>query len=308
MGLLEGKVAIVTGAGRGIGRAHALALAREGAAVVVNDIGLDLVRGEGGGGLEAGSPRREVAQAVVDEIFANGGRAVADATDVSSIDSAGLVIRRALDVFGDIHVVVNNAGAWHHATSWDLDDARFDAEFATHVKGTMGTTQAAIRAMRDRRHGARIINTIAGFSGHGGMAIYTAAKMAIASFTLTTASEAAPFGITANAISPIAITRQSRKYFIELGAVAPDDAPTIAHIGPEANAPLVVYLASPHAEHISGRLFTVLPDEFSATALIRIREAFFDTTEGAASIAWTVESLADAMRSIVRSDGATRPV
>src|SRR5579884_3607460 len=112
MGLLTGRIAVVTGAGRGIGRAHALALAEAGAAVVVNDVGLELRGGEGGHALEPGQPRSEVAQSVVDEITARGGRAVADAHNIGTLDGAGAVVETAVREFGDIHIVVNNAGTW----------------------------------------------------------------------------------------------------------------------------------------------------------------------------------------------------
>src|SRR5262249_4945635 len=134
MGLLEGKVAVVTGAGRGMGRAYALALAHEGAAILVNDVGLELQGGVGGAGLETGAPNPAVAQAVVDEIVAGGGRAVADATNVANVAQAASIVAHAVDTFGDIDIVVNNAGVWIHAPIVDTDDERFETQFNTNVK------------------------------------------------------------------------------------------------------------------------------------------------------------------------------
>jgi NAD(P)-dependent dehydrogenase (short-subunit alcohol dehydrogenase family) len=278
VGLLEGKIAVVTGAGRGIGRAHAMALAEEGAAVLINDVGRDLKGGEGGKGLEASQSTPAVAQAVVDEIVANGGRALADATDVGNIEAAASVVATAIDAFGRIDILVNNAGTFIESTIFDVDDERFNAEFATHVKGTIGTTRAAVTAMREAGHGGRIINTISGFGGTGTLALYLAAKSAVASYTLATANDGAPYGITANAIQPLAITRQSRKWFVDSGALDPNDQATIAHIGPHINTPVVVYLASSLAADVTGKFFSVTPEEFSPSAPIRIREVYLDMT------------------------------
>ncbi len=280
MSLLDGKIAVVTGAGRGIGRAHAIALAREGAAVLVNDVGRELRGGEGGKGLEGSESNLAVAQAVVDEIVSNGGRAIADATDVGNIEAAASVVAKAVDAFGHIDILVNNAGTFIEATIFDIDDERFDAEFATHVKGTIGTTRAAVTAMRDAGQGGRIINTISGFGGTGTLALYLAAKSAVASYTLATATDGAPYGIRANAIQPFAVTRQSRKYFVDTGVLDPDDQATIAHVAPHINPPVVVFLASDLAADVTGKFFSVTPEGFTADAPIRIRESFMDMSEG----------------------------
>jgi NAD(P)-dependent dehydrogenase (short-subunit alcohol dehydrogenase family) len=300
MGLVDGKVAVVTGGGRGIGRAHALALAAEGASVLVNDVGLELRGGEGGQGLEPGSPRPDVAKQVVEEIVAAGGRAVADSTNVGDIEAAASVVTHAIDEFGDIDILVNNAGTWNEATIFDLDNARFDAEFATHVKGTMGTTRAAVTAMRDAGHGGRIINTVSGFGGGGGMAIYLAAKSAVASFTLTTSKEGAPYGITANAISPMAITRQSQAFYFRSGLVNSDDQKTIEHLGPGNNSPLVVFLASDLASHITGKMIRCYPDGHTADSWLRLSEQYFNVAEGIAAPSWSVDEIAAALPLILR--------
>jgi NAD(P)-dependent dehydrogenase (short-subunit alcohol dehydrogenase family) len=303
MALLSGKVAVVTGAGRGIGRAHALALAEAGAAVVVNDVGLELKGGEGGRALEAGPPRSEVAQAVVDEITARGGRAVADAHSIATLAGGAALVETALREFGDVHIVVNNAGTWNESTTEDIDDERIDEQMATHFKGTVGTTRAAFAAMKQAGHGGRIINTVAGLagSGAGGMAAYCAAKAAVASYTATAAAEGAEFGIGVNAISPLAITRQSRIYFFRTGLIDVDDQETIDHLNPAKNSPLVVYLASEQAAHITGRFFTVQPQGLKAGVPIAIKEMFTDITEGVVAPGWTAESVAEAMPRIERS-------
>jgi NAD(P)-dependent dehydrogenase (short-subunit alcohol dehydrogenase family) len=307
MGLLSGRVAVVTGAGRGIGRAHALALAEAGAAVVVNDVGLELRGGEGGRALEPGAPNPSVAQSVVDEIVARGGRAVADANSIASLAGGAALIDTALREFGDIHIVVNNAGTWNESTTEDIDDERIDEQIATHFKGTVGTTKAAFKAMRERGHGGRIINTVAGLagSGAGGMAAYCAAKAAVASYTATAAAEGAALGIGVNAISPLAITRQSRIYFFRTGLIDVADQATIEHLNPGNNAPLVVYLASDQAAHITGRFFTVQPQGLKAGVPIGIKEMFVDGTEGVTAPSWSVDAVAAAMPEVMRQGEQT---
>jgi NAD(P)-dependent dehydrogenase (short-subunit alcohol dehydrogenase family) len=300
MGLLDGKVAVVTGAGRGIGRSHALGLAAAGASVVVNDVGAELLGGEGGQGLVLdGKPHGEVAQAVVDEIIAAGGNAVADATYIGSIEAAASIVEYAVSQFGKIDILVNNAGTYVEASTFDLDDQRFDSQFSTHVKGTMGTVTAAAKAMRAAGRGGRIINTISGTDGVGGLALYIAAKVAIMSFTLTAASELKEYGIMVNAVQPFAITRQSRSYFFQAGAVDPSDQATIDHIGPHQNTPVVVFLASDLSKDVTGRFFNVTPEKFSSDAQVGLGETYITQTPTVFADSWTPESIADAINDIL---------
>lgn len=305
---LEGKVAVVTGAGRGLGRAHAMALADAGASVVVVDIGRALAGGEGGAGL-GGPADPSVAQGVVDEIVERGGSAVAVTADVSSLAGAAAATHAAVDAFGDLHILVNNAGTWTSTDVSTADEALLAEAVGSHVCGVLGSCREALELMKGAGHGGRIINTTAGFGTipqSGGLALYYAMKSAVASITLSVAHEGAAHGITCNGISPFAATRQSMRYLVDECDVDPADEDLLHRLRPEQNAPLVVYLASDDAEHITGRLFDVTPDAISATAQMRISERFVVRTAGATSASWSVEDVAAAFPSIARgSDGAS---
>src|SRR3954462_2690096 len=205
--LLEGRVAVVTGAGRGIGREHALSLARHGAKVVVNDLGGD-VSGEGADA----SP----AQEVVDEIVAAGGEAVVDGGDVSDFDAAGAMVQRAIDSFGRVDVLINNAGILRDRMLVNMDPAEWDAVIAVHLRGTFAPTRHAAAYWRERAKAgeevdARIINTTSpsGLYGNVGQTNYGAAKAGIAAMTTIAAEELHRYGITVNAVAPGALTRMT---------------------------------------------------------------------------------------------------
>lgn len=239
MGLLDGKVAAVTGAGGGLGRAHALALAKEGARVVVNDLG-GTRDGSGGGST--------MADAVVAEIRALGGEAVANYASVADAEGAASIVAAAVDAFGRLDVMVNNAGILRDRTLLKLEDPDWDVVVAVHLRGTYLCTKAALAHMREAGHGGAIINTssYAGLIGNFGQSNYGAAKAGVAGFTRVVALEAKRMGVTVNAIAPLAKTRMTE----ELAAVPAD-------ITPEQIAPFVVFLASDLAKDVTGRVFGV---------------------------------------------------
>jgi NAD(P)-dependent dehydrogenase (short-subunit alcohol dehydrogenase family) len=237
---IDGKVAIVTGAAGGLGRAYAVALAQAGAAVVVNDISTAV-----------GS-----AGAVVEDIRAHGGRALGIVESVADAGGVQRLVQETLAAFGRLDIVVNNAGIVRSRPIVEMSDDDFDAVVAVHLRGSFLCTREAMRVMRARR-GGRIINTTSGraYSGHTpGTANYAAAKGGIISLTGVTAAEGREFGITCNAISPLARTPMSEQF------LAGDADPAL---DPAAVAPLVVFLASDAAAGITGEVFRVARGEIS---------------------------------------------
>lgn len=241
MGLLDGRVAIVTGAGRGLGRAHALALAAAGARVVVNDPGC---------ALDGTGADRSPAEDVVAEISKAGGEAVPSFEAVGASAAARALVDQALSTWGRLDVLVNNAGISRQTPLASLDDSTWSRILDTHLGGTFTCTRAAFQCMVKAGRGGRIINTTSGAGlgrAYAGSAAYASAKGAIAALTRVTAAEGAEHGITCNAVSPLARTRMSGAFL----AGKPDGG------GAEEVSPLVVYLASPESENVSGQVFRV---------------------------------------------------
>jgi NAD(P)-dependent dehydrogenase (short-subunit alcohol dehydrogenase family) len=261
MGLLDGMVAIVTGGGRGLGRAHCLALAAHGAAVVVNDPGAGL-----NGEFTDQNPASP-ADAVAAEITAAGGRALADHSSVTDWAATEKLIARAVAEFGQLDVVVNNAGILRDKMLFSMTEDDFDAVIAVHLKGTFAMTRHACaywreEAKRGAGRGRRIINTTSGTGLFGtvGQANYGAAKAGIVSLTTITALEMARYGVTANAISPIALTRMTDGIAGVAVRNPVPDTPAPGGFDPQdpANASgLVVYLASDAASWLTGQVFRV---------------------------------------------------
>ncbi|MFZ6003533.1 MAG: SDR family oxidoreductase [Actinomycetota bacterium] len=252
--ICEGRRVLVTGAGRGLGRAHALELARQGARVVVNDLGCEL-DGTGGGSGPAGE--------VVAEIRAAGGEAIANGDDVADFDGAARMVRAALDELGGLDVVVNNAGFVRDRMFANIAEDEWDAVVRVHLKGHFAVARHAAAHWRDLAKAgqpvdARIINTSsgAGILGSVGQAAYSAAKAGIATLTLVQAVELGRYGVTANALCPAARTRMTEGVFTEMMAT-PDEPDAFDAMAPENVSPLVAWLASSASAHVSGRVFEV---------------------------------------------------
>jgi NAD(P)-dependent dehydrogenase (short-subunit alcohol dehydrogenase family) len=258
MGVCDGRVVIVTGAARGIGREHALAFAREGAKVVVNDLGVAL-DGSGGG--------KAPADEVVDEIVAMGGEAVANGSDVADFAQAGELVKAAIDRFGRLDVVVNNAGFVRDRMFVSCSEDEWDAVIRVHLKGHFCVTNNACAYWRNESKAgnavdARIINTSsgAGLQGSIGQSAYSAAKAGIANLTLIQAAELGRYGITSNAIAPSARTRMTEEVFSDMMA-KPDEG--FDSMDPANVSPLVVWLGSAEAKDVTGQVFEVQGGEIS---------------------------------------------
>jgi NAD(P)-dependent dehydrogenase (short-subunit alcohol dehydrogenase family) len=289
MGQLDGKVAIVTGAGRGIGRAEALLLAAEGAAVVVNDLG-----GEASG---EGADQRP-AQQVVDEIAAAGGKAVANFDNIATWDGGQALIQQAVDALGGLDVLINNAGILRDKMSFNMTEEEWDSVIDVHLKGHFVTSRFAASYWRQQSKDtggpvdAAIVNTASesGLYGNAGQVNYAAAKAGIASMTIVMARELERIGVRVNAIAPVARTRLTE-------AVAGDfmnaKEGEFDRFAPENPAAVAVWLASPLAAGISGQVVKV---QGGVAQLLR---GWRPVTEATSDDVWTVESLAAARDALV---------
>jgi NAD(P)-dependent dehydrogenase (short-subunit alcohol dehydrogenase family) len=249
---------VITGAGRGIGREYALMLAGQGAKIVVNDLGGDMT-GEGADATPA--------QQVVAEIEDMGGEAIANGANVADFDAAGEMIQQAVDHFGRLDVLVNNAGILRDRMLVNMSEAEWDSVIAVHLKGTFGPTRHAAAHWRElvkagETVDARIINTTSpsGIYGNAGQTNYGAAKAGIAAFTVISAMELERYGVTANAIAPGAITRMTEG--LGMGQL---DEETKASMHPRWIAPIVTWLASTESADVTGRVFQVSGRELAVS-------------------------------------------
>ena len=250
--IVEGRVAIVTGAGRGIGREHALMLASNGAKVVVNDLGGDAA----GAGADT-TP----AQSVVDEILAMGGEAVVNGGNVADFDSAGEMVQQALDTFGSCDILINNAGILRDRMVFSMSEGDWDAVINVHLKGTFAPTHHAAAYWREKVKAGgeafgRIVNTASpsGIYGNVGQSNYGAAKAGIAAFTVITAMELVKYGVTVNCLAPGAYTRMTK----DLPGFAGMDEETQERMGPRWIAVATAWLCSEAAQNVTGRVFHIM--------------------------------------------------
>ncbi len=273
MGLLDGRVAVITGSGRGIGRAFAMAMAAAGAQVVVNDVGATL---DG-----AGSGEDPAAQ-VCDEIRAAGGEAVPNHDSVTDFDGAARIVRGAVEQFGRLDILVNNAGIVRDRTLVKMTEADFDAVLAVHLKGSFNCAHHAAAVMREAGYG-RIINitSSAGLRGNFGQTNYGAAKAALMGLTFIWALELGRSGITVNAVAPAGATRMTAALFERSGSAPPPEQ------DPALNAPLVVFLASERAGHVNGQILG--RTDFAYTIFQHPKQIAFMWRDGG----WTPELVAE---------------
>jgi NAD(P)-dependent dehydrogenase (short-subunit alcohol dehydrogenase family) len=289
--LLDGKIAIVTGAGRGIGRGEALELAAHGAKVVVSDLGTS----SKGDGSDA-SPAEETVRLIEKA----GGQAVANTGDVSSWSDMEACVRQAIDTFGGLDVVVNNAGILRDMSIVKMTEVDFDVVIAVHLKGTFNLThhacaywQAESKAGRMRR--ASIINTVssAGLEGNKGQANYAAAKGGIASLTMVTALEGRRYGVRANAVAPGGATRLVTETFPGMKTVeANEPSEEFSRLNPGNSAPIVAWLASDESLHVSGRVFRAVGDEIALYEPWKLAAA---VTAGKKPQRWDATKIGDAV-------------
>ena len=265
--MLDGRVVIVTGGGRGLGRAHCIELARAGATVVVNDLGVG-IRGE--------STEESPAEQVVAEITGMGGTAIADGTSVTDFEGMGALVARTVEQFGDLHGVVNNAGFLRDRMLAAMSEDEFDAIIAVHLKGTFNLTRHACTYWRDakkagKKVSGRIVSTTsgAGLFGNVGQVNYGSAKSGIATMMLLTALEMERYGVTANAVSPIAATRM----LATVGREA-DESGAWDKLDPANMSPVVAWLVSEEAGWFSGQVLRVDGNVVSRVQTWTIAESF----------------------------------
>jgi NAD(P)-dependent dehydrogenase (short-subunit alcohol dehydrogenase family) len=280
MGLVDGKVIIVTGAGGGIGRAHATLLAREGAKVVVNDVG---------GTRDGSGADASAAEKVVEEIRKAGGTAVSHHDSVATAAGAGRLVEAAVSAYGRVDVLVNNAGILRDKSFLKMDEAMWDAVVAVHLKGSFLCSQVFARQIVTQGGGGRIVNTtsVSGMLGNFGQSNYSAAKAGIYGLTRTTSIELQKHRITVNAIAPIAKTRMTEDLPMFQGV----DTLTAEHIAPAA-----LFLGSDLCGDRTGHVLAVAGARMYAFKVVETAGRFKETDNGV----WTAQEIADSWDAIVK--------
>lgn len=285
MGILEGKVAVVTGAGNGLGRSHALLFAKEGASVLVNDLG---------GPRDGSGSDASAAETVVKEIRAAGGKAAANHDSVATVEGSNAIVKAAVDAFGKVDVLVNNAGILRDKSFLKTDEAMFDSVIAVHLKGTFLVSQAFTRQLvaqaAQGNMGGRIVNTtsVSGMMGNFGQSNYAAAKAGIYGLTRTMSIELQKHRITVNALAPIAKTRMT------------EDLPmfqTVDTMTPEHVSPAALFLASDLCGDRTGYVLAVAGARMYAFKVIETAGKFKDADNGV----WKPEEIRDNWDSIVKA-------
>jgi NAD(P)-dependent dehydrogenase (short-subunit alcohol dehydrogenase family) len=295
MGICEGRVVVITGGGRGLGRAHALEFARQGAKVVVNDLGS---AADGSG--RSASP----ADDVVAEIGELGGEAIPDYHDVSDWAGAGELIQAAVGSFGKLDVLVNNAGILRDRTLANMTEAEWDSVVRVHLKGTAATTRAASVHWRERSKAGeevngRLVNTTSssGLYATAGQANYAAAKAGIAALTIVASRELARYGVTANAVYPTAVSRLTEDLFRSRGLIDEDGGlhGEAAILDPANVSPVVAWLGSVESSEITGRIFGVRGYR------ITVAEGWHMGPEETSEGTWTADKVGEAMLGLHRA-------
>jgi NAD(P)-dependent dehydrogenase (short-subunit alcohol dehydrogenase family) len=281
MGLLDGKVAIITGAGNGIGRAHALLFAKEGASIVVNDVG---------GTRDGTGSDASAADAVVREIQQQGGKAAASHDSVATAEGANAIIQCGVDAFGKVDILVNNAGILRDKTFLKMDEPMWDVVMAVHLKGSFLTSQAFVKRVISQGNGARIVNTtsVSGMMGNFGQSNYAAAKAGVYGLTRTMSIELQKHKITVNALAPIAKTRLTEDLPMFQGV----ETMTAEHISPAA-----LFLASDLCGDRTGHVLAVAGARLYAFKVIETPGKFKDEANGV----WSPHEIAEHWDAIVKS-------
>jgi len=273
VGLLDGRVAVVTGSGRGIGREFVLCMAREGASVVVNDVG---------GSVDGRGTEEDPAAQVCKEVEALGGKAVPNYDSVTDFGAAQNIVQTAVDAFGKVDILVNNAGIVRDRTLVKMTEEDFDAVMGVHLKGSFNCAHHAAQLMKDAGYG-RIINVTssAGLRGNFGQTNYGAAKAALMGLTFIWAMELGRYGVTVNAVAPAGATRMTAGLFERTGAEVPPEQ------NPALNAPLVAFLASERAGHVNGQILG--RTEYAYTLFQQPKQIAWMWRDGG----WTAAEVAD---------------